>query len=710
MFALRRSIRIEPSLLATVTKLDGYRYIWSSERKNKKQNLNRPVNMMLSKAVEVIGGINEGVNLFQWVGSAVSSLRSGWNGKQEQKLQEDEVLQLQSDLECLRDTLPATYHLIDRAEWRGHEKCVAELLPKLKNAVYDAEDILDGFRWYELKLKVEGNATQVSPFIDFFCTVTQGRFNKVIDIQKRLNSISSQLEKMGLCQIAPRFDKLLRPETTSFPTEPKIFGREEEMKKVIKLLGVSANSIRSPSRRKRTRREARSFASSTSLDNNDTRMTNVPVLPIVGIGGVGKTTLAQNICNHQQVKSHFDLIIWTCVSDDFDVKRLTKEAIEQSSESTPATDNLNSLQKALGNSLRKKRFLMVLDDMWDDALKENGQCWKRFCAPFTNVVGGSMMLVTTRFRKVADLVCTMDPVPLEGLKDQLFWDFFKLCIFGFDSSSINPVLECIGKRILPKLKGSPLAAKTLGRLLGSSLDPIHWDRILKSELWELNQEETEILPALRLSYIYLPFHLKRCFSFCAVYPKDFIFEKDNLSEIWVAEGFVEPQGKGGWGVELHGRARLEAPRDKLDGTLGFTAACGCPMWSSRGARKEISLMGQEAAASMPRPRASCATSGTRAAPPVDAPCPLPSALEHCRAQPPQSQLRAAGGGARELVVLNLVVGGGGTCICGELGGRRPCSRSGAKGLFQPQRSSAADGLEAPPLPISFLRAASSPSQ
>jgi hypothetical protein len=65
-----------------------------------------------------------------------------------------------------------------------------------------------------------------------------------------------------------------------------------------------------------------------------------------------------------------------------------------------------------------------------------------------------------------------------------------------------------------------------------------------SQLWELGQEETDILPALRLSYMYLPFHLKRYFSFCAVYPKDYNFRKKDLAEIWVAEGLVEHQHSG----------------------------------------------------------------------------------------------------------------------------------------------------------------------
>ncbi|XP_072147014.1 disease resistance protein RGA2-like [Setaria viridis] len=464
---------------------------------------------------------------------------------QEQALQEDEVLQLQSDLRDLRDTLPVVYGLIDLAEWRNHEQCVAKLLEKLKDAVYEAEDLIDEFAWYELKVSAEGNATSVQPYIDFFRSVTRGRFNKVTDIHKRLTNRSSDLKDMGLLrQVSPRFDKAVRPETSSFPTETKIFGREEEVKQVIKCLGVPAKCGRTNSKRKR--RSAIVESASNQVNNihgnNETIITNFSVLPIVGLGGVGKTTLAQNICNHPQVKSHFDLIIWICVSDDFDVKRLTKEAIQSYSKRDAVKDNLNSLQNSLAIKLKTKRLLLVLDDMWDDALKKNGQCWERFCVPLKNVLHGSMIMVTTRSQNVADRVHTMDPIKLEGLKDDVFWDFFKHSVFGLNSSQIEPELERIGRNILPKLMGSPLAAKTVGRLLQISIDTTHWENILNSELWDLEQEETDILPALRLSYIYLPLHLKRCFSFCAVYPKDYKFQKRSLAEIWIAEGFVEPRG------------------------------------------------------------------------------------------------------------------------------------------------------------------------
>ncbi|XP_037482634.1 putative disease resistance RPP13-like protein 1 [Triticum dicoccoides] len=493
---------------------------------------------MSLSATRIISAINECVSLFLSAKSAISSLRSRWSGSQEQSLH-DRVLQLQSDLQRLCDTLPAMYHLINGAEWRSYEDHVAKLLPSLKDAVSEAEDLIDEFRWHEMKVQVEGNAIQ-SPFNDFLDKVIHGNFNKLNDVQLRLNYLSSEMKAMGLRKVTHRFAKSVRPVTTSLLSkETKIFGREKELKQVLGFLNV-------PTRPKRKRATSSISASTSTSSSNhvnaEPKISSLPVLVVAGIGGVGKTTLAQHICNHQRVKSHFELIIRICVSHDFNEKRLTKEVIESSTGKGAKIDHLDSLQRALYNHVKNKRLLIVLDDVWDDALKDNGRCWEMFCAPFTSVQEGSAMLVTTRCPNVTKAVHTMEPVIVEGLKDDVFWNFFKLCAFGSEGSSNDPELECIGRRILPKLKGSPLAAKTLGRMLSMDLQASHWSSILESELWELKQKETEILPALRLSYMYLPFYLKQCFAFCALYPKDYKFEKACLAEIWVAEGFVEPQG------------------------------------------------------------------------------------------------------------------------------------------------------------------------
>ncbi|XBI86299.1 hypothetical protein VPH35_094285 [Triticum aestivum] len=509
------SLTIEATNLSS-RKASAYNHHNNSGKE--KGSVHTLVTMDVKDITTVTIGINEYVNLFQWARSAISCK---WRGTQEEQGFQNKLFHLQSVLQRLSDSLPEMYDLINRAEWRSHKDGVAELLPKLKDVVYDVEDLLDELRWYNHKVIVEGNASQ-SSITDFF-----NSFINVNDIHERLDHISNCLDKKGLGELTPRFDRTVRPETSSFANETKIFGRGMELKQILRVLGVPTHN--------HSKDKWESHA-------NKSRLPNLPILSIVGIGDVGKTTLAQHICSHPQVKSHYDTVIWICVSDDFDEKRLTKEAIESCPGKEATTNNLNSLQHALSKILENRKFLIVLDDLWDDALKENGLCWKRFCAPLINVLQGSMMLVTTRSPKVADFVSTMEPIILEGLKDDEFWNFFKLCVFGSESSNDFPELELVGRKILPKLKGSPLAARTLGRMLRDDLRTSHWTNILNSELWALDQETTEIVPALRLSYIYLPFHLKRCFSFCAVYPKDKKFEKDSLAEIWAAQGFVKCQG------------------------------------------------------------------------------------------------------------------------------------------------------------------------
>ncbi|RVW40796.1 putative disease resistance RPP13-like protein 1 [Vitis vinifera] len=103
----------------------------------------------------------------------------------------------------------------------------------------------------------------------------------------------------------------------------------------------------------------------------------------------------------------------------------------------------------------------------------------------------------------------------------------------------HPNLE-VAKEIAYKCKGLPLAAKVLGQLLQS--EPFdQWETVLNSEMWTLADDY--ILPHLRLTYSYLPFHLKRCFAYCALFPMDYEFEVNELVFLWMAEGLIQqPEG------------------------------------------------------------------------------------------------------------------------------------------------------------------------
>ncbi|KAK8449706.1 hypothetical protein SEVIR_7G260050v4 [Setaria viridis] len=146
-----------------------------------------------------------------------------------------------------------------------------------------------------------------------------------------------------------------------------------------------------------------------------------------------------------------------------------------------------------------------------------------------------MVIVTTRMSDVAKMVKTGDSqMQLDRLGAKDFRDFFDACVSTkHELWSDNPELSETGEAIMAKLKRNPLAAKTVGRLLRKQLTLEHWRRVLESKEWELQTSDNDIMPALKISYDYLPLNLKQCFSYCALFPEDYEFDSKELVHFWI---------------------------------------------------------------------------------------------------------------------------------------------------------------------------------
>jgi len=106
-----------------------------------------------------------------------------------------------------------------------------------------------------------------------------------------------------------------------------------------------------------------------------------------------------------------------------------------------------------------------------------------------------------------------------------------------DDTEPNPECREIGLKIVKKCKGLPLALKTMESLLYKKSSVSEWETVLQSEIWAFSKECCDIVPALALSYIHLPSHLKACFVYCVLFPKDYEFKREDLIQLWMTENF-----------------------------------------------------------------------------------------------------------------------------------------------------------------------------
>ena len=257
------------------------------------------------------------------------------------------------------------------------------------------------------------------------------------------------------------------------------------------------------------------------------------------MGGIGKTTLAQLAFNHHEVKDQFEKRIWVCVSKPFDQCRVAKAIIESLAGGDPKITELQSLLEKICELIGGKKFFLVFDDVWT----ENHAMWKPFRDALKNCGSeNSRILVTTRKDKVAKMMESENTIKLEELSEEDCWSVFSKTAFSDKDSKQCEQLEDLGRQISKKCKGLPLAAKTLGSLMHFKKSREEWKNVLDSNLWELEDVERGLFAPLLLSYYDLPSPLKQCFSYCAIFPKDHVFNVDELVSMWIAHGFVESKG------------------------------------------------------------------------------------------------------------------------------------------------------------------------
>ncbi|XP_058107107.1 putative disease resistance protein RGA3 [Magnolia sinica] len=446
---------------------------------------------------------------------------------------EDEVVLLvgvTNEIKKLSSTFTLLLAVLKDAQTRRvKDEAVKKWLENLKDVAYDVDDILDEWTTEALKSQAPDEdgvsccskkkvRSFLSPVNCFNHVVLRQKIgSRIKEVRGRLDDIAKEMSQFHFIMIntgvSERVDsevgrgEIRERERGSLLDRPSVVGREDDKNEILNLL----------------------------LRESSGQVNEVPfVISIVGMGGLGKTTLAQLAYNDEKVKGHFEMRMWVCVSEDFNVKRITKSIIESATGSSCEDLDLNLLQSRLHEMLHAKRFLLVLDDIWS----EDNEKWDKLKLPFQTGASGSRIIITTRSENVSFAMGGRHMHKLAVLSDDDCWLVFRRKALEHRSAEEHSELEEIGREIIKKCGGVPLAAKTIGSAMGSRRTRREWELILESDVWNSHDVLQGILPALLLSYYDLPPALKQCFTYFSIFPKDWEIEKDMIVKLWVAQGFI----------------------------------------------------------------------------------------------------------------------------------------------------------------------------
>ncbi|XP_068341515.1 disease resistance protein RGA2-like [Pyrus communis] len=435
------------------------------------------------------------------------------------------VLNAKKDVEEFAGNLHAIQAVLEDAEQRQvKEASVRTWLDQLKDISFEMVDVLDEWNTDMLRQEVEKQEREGENVVpnkqkkkkvplyvsrSCFCfrkarevTFRHDIANKIKDLNGRLSAIDEQRKRYKFKHIERVIQELPdRRKTSSFVVVSEVFGRVKEKDILItKLLSDWKGLL---------------------------------IIPILGMGGMGKTTLAQLVYNDVKVKAYFEKRVWVCVSDPFDEVKIAKSI---SGDEDSRSNELDHVLQSMSRSIEGKRFLIVLDDVWSN----DSEKWERLRAPLIQSgAHGSRILVTTRKHEVVDMMrATSDMINLGELSEEYCLSIFNHMAFSDRGVDESKAFEDISKKIVGKCKGLPLAAKALGSLMHNKRTRREWLNVLNSKIWDQEEVEQKVFKPLLLSYYDLAPSIKCCLLYCASFPKDYEFQRDELIDLWMAHDYL----------------------------------------------------------------------------------------------------------------------------------------------------------------------------